>query len=111
MHDNEWERQRAEVLLKGKVAIDSHEDIEGVGCQRKRFAILDTSPARLLNRFHIMTDDVLREAPVNTFIKQNSHETDSRRRSLASSRNPITCSRVTDGKPSRKSSIDSPASR
>jgi hypothetical protein len=49
--------------------------------------------------------------PIDAFVEQDLHEAASTIRVLASSKKAMTCSRVTDGNPSRKSSIDSPASR
>src|SRR5579864_2745508 len=58
-----------------------------------------------------MADKIPAKALINALIKQDSHcqWTLATTRSLASSKNANTCSLVTDGKPSKKASIDSPA--
>jgi hypothetical protein len=58
-----------------------------------------------------MTDNIARKAPIDAFVDKNSREAASIIRFFASFRSAMTCSRVTAGNPSRKSSIDSPASR
>ena len=68
-------------------------------------------PTHLTDGLDIVTDNVTRQAPVNALVEEDSHDTVSINRSFASSRKAMTCSRVTDGNPSRKSSIASPASR
>jgi hypothetical protein len=45
------------------------------------------------------------------FVNQYLHRADATRRSFACSRKRMTCSRLTEGNPARKSSMDSPASR
>jgi hypothetical protein len=63
-----------------------------------------------LGGLHFVGGKLAAEAPVDALVEQHPHETVSISRSFASSRNAMTCSRVTDGNPSRKSSIVSPAS-
>jgi hypothetical protein len=67
--------------------------------------------AHLAGGLHVMSRNIAGEAPVDAFVEQNLHEAASTICVLASSRKAMTRSRVTDGNPSRKSSIDSPASR
>src|SRR5262249_43304661 len=59
---------------------------------------------------HFVGCNLAAEPPVDTLVEQHPHETVSISRSFASSRKAITCSRVPDGNPSRKSSMVSPAS-
>jgi hypothetical protein len=58
-----------------------------------------------------MPDEIARDPPFGALVEKNPHAVVSRRLSFAASRKPTTCSRVTDGKPARKSSIYSPAWR
>src|SRR5262249_10720060 len=77
----------------------------------QQFSVLDARPAHLSGCLDVVSGDVARQSPVDAFIEQHLHETDWTSRSFASSKKAMTCSRVTDGKPSRNSSIESPASR
>ncbi len=52
-----------------------------------------------------------RETPINAFVDKYSQKAAATRRSFACSRKLMTCSRLMEGKPARKSSIESPASR
>jgi hypothetical protein len=79
--------------------------------KRQQLTVLDRRPAHLTSRFDIVADDIARQAPVDAFVQERLHEAASIARAFASSRKVITWSRGTDGNPSRKSSIDSPASR
>src|SRR5207249_6629560 len=59
-----------------------------------------------------MADEIASESSIDAFVEQDLHfAAAASMHSFASSRNAITCSRETLGKPSRKSSIESPASR
>jgi len=79
--------------------------------QSQQLTVLNGRPPHLSRGLDVMTDDVSRQPPIDAFVDQDSHETLATSRSFASSRKAITCSRETVGKPSRKSSSDSPASR
>ena len=67
--------------------------------------------ARHARRLDLVADDVTGEAPVKALVEEDPHEKEAISRSFACSRKAMTCFLPTDGKPSRKSSIDSPASR
>jgi uncharacterized protein (DUF433 family) len=77
----------------------------------EQFAVRYRRPPHLPRRPDIMSDDLARETPIDALVKQHSHGTAAIARSFASSRKAMTCSRFTDGKPFRKSLMDSPASR
>ena len=109
--DDHCEWQGIDTLLKCKVPVDRDECIELPGGARQQCAVLDAGPAKLDNRTYFVSGDVASQSPVDTFVEQKPHDAVSINRSLANSRKEITCSRLTLGKPSRKSSIDSPASR
>src|SRR5580704_13894535 len=108
-NDGNWEG--TEILLKGQVSIHRDEHIEMVCGNREQLADRDGRQTHLTNGLHVVTDDLTRQTPVDAFVEKNLHEAASITRVFASSRKAMTCSRVTDGNPSRKSSIDSPASR
>jgi len=108
---NDEKREQSKVLLKCKISIDCNKHIEMLGCKLQQFSVCDRCPTHLARSLNLVPDDVACEAPINAFVKEHFHEVVSISRSFASSRKTITCCRVTDGKPARKSSIDSPASR
>ena len=110
LKDNDGYRKRDNVLLKGQVSIHCYEHVELRGRKGEQFSIFERRPPHLTRRLHLVRSKLAAEAPVNTFVEQHPHETVSISRSFASSRKAMTCSRVTDGNPSRKSSIVSPAS-
>ena len=110
--NNDCDREGRQILLKGKIAINSDEYLELARGECKQFPVLDSQPPHLARGLDLVTHDVPREAPVNTLIDKYFHATAAAtRRSFACSRKRITCPRSTDGNPARKSSIDSPASR
>jgi hypothetical protein len=104
-------REGNQILLEGQVSIYRDEYIEVFGGKRQQLAIRDGRPSHLASGLDVVPDDITRQAPVDTFVEKNPHEAAAITRAFASSRNAMTCSRVTDGNPARKSSIDSPASR
>jgi hypothetical protein len=108
---NDGDRERGEVLLKGEVSIDRNEHVELFFSKRQQLTILDRRPAHLTSDLDVVTDDIAPQAPVDALVEKDLQDAASITRSFASSRKAMTCSRVTDGNPSRKSSIDSPASR
>jgi hypothetical protein len=111
LKDDDGDGQRAKILLEGKISIDRDEHVEFLRRQREQFPILDRSPAHPAGGHDLMTYQVAREPPIDAFVEENPHVTDSTSRSFAASRNSMTCARPTDGKPARNSSIESPASR
>lgn len=68
-------------------------------------------PAHLPNRLGVEAGQITKESRVDALVEQDSHRVPASTRAFVSSRNASTCSRVTEGKPSRKSSMDSPPSR
>src|SRR5208283_2380759 len=104
-------REGHQILLKGQVSIHRDEHVELWRGKGQQFSIFDGSPTHLTSGLNVVTDDITRQAPVDTFVEKNLHDAASITRSFASSRKAMTCSRVRDGNPSRKSSIESPASR
>src|ERR1700730_9858814 len=111
MQDDDGNRQRNKVLLKGKISIDRDEYVEMLRRECQKLAVLDRGPSHLTSSLDLVPDNVTRQAPIHTFVEKHPHNVDSTSRSFASSRKAMTCARGTDGKPSRKASIDSPASR
>jgi len=69
------------------------------------------APAKVQNRQNFVAKDIAGQSAINTFVEQQLRDAVSINRSLANSRKETICSRLTLGKPPRKSSIDSPASR
>jgi hypothetical protein len=59
-------------------------------CEREQLAVLDGSPTHLARSLHVVATDVARKAPIDTFVEKNSHETESTRRSFASSKKATT---------------------
>src|SRR5208282_2355124 len=108
---DDGDREGTQVLLKGQVPIHRNEHVKTFRGKRQHFAVLDRRTTHLTGHFDVMTEDVTRQAPVDAFVEQDLHDAASITRSFASSRKAMTCSRVTEGNPWRKSSIDSPASR
>lgn len=109
--DEDRDRESCEVLLERQIPVDGHEGIELLSRQGQQFTILDGCPPHLPGRLDVMPDDVARQSPIDALVEQDSHDALATSSSFASSRRPITWSRVTVGKPSRKSSMVSPASR
>ena len=100
-----------EILLKSKIAVDGHKRVKLLLGQSEQVAVLDTCPTHLRNGQDFVSSDLLCKSAVDAFVLQNSREATGSIRAFASSRKAITCSRVTVGKPSRKSSIVSPPSK
>ena len=98
-------------MLKRQIAVNGDEDVDLPRRKSEQFAISNRCPTHLLCGLDLVIDDVTSQPPVDTFVEEDFHETDSISRSFACSRNAMTCSRVTDGKPSRNSSMESPASK
>src|ERR1043166_2767080 len=99
-------------LLRREPSIHGNKRVEFLFSQCKQFAILDSTPTAFLNRCDLMADEIARESAVNALVEQNLHfVAEASMHSFASSRNAMTCSRETLGKPSRKSSMESPPSR
>src|ERR1700682_4986537 len=109
-HDN-GDRVSDQILLKGQVSIYRDEYVKLSARERQQLSILDRRPAHLTSGLDVVANDITSQTPIDAFVEQNLHEAASTIRVLASSRNAMTCSRVTDGKPARNSSMDSPASR
>src|ERR1041385_5504821 len=99
------------MLLEGEVPVDGDEYVELFRGKRKQFAVLNSRPSHLVRRLDFMADDVARKPSVNALIDEYLHEAAATRRSFACSRNSMTCSRLTEGNPARKSSMESPDSR
>src|SRR5437773_10779852 len=77
--------------------------------EREQIAGLNASPAAFLNSRNRMADKIPSESSIDAFVEQDLHfVAAASMHSFASSRNAITCSRETLGKPSRKSSMESP---
>src|SRR6266545_2214373 len=99
------------MLLEGEIPIDGNEHVKFFRGQRKQFAVLDGRPSHLVRGTDFVADNAAREAPINALVDKHFHEAVATRRSFACSRNSMTCSRLTEGNPARKSSMDSPDSR
>lgn len=89
--------KRNNVLLKSEISIHGYEYIEFLRCERQQFAICDRGPAPLTGGTDIVTGDFPGEAPIEAFVKKDSHDVVSMRRSFASCKNSITCFLVTVG--------------
>ena len=95
------------ILLKRQVAIDRNENAKLFCSQREKLAVFHGGLTHLRNSPDFMTDYILSDPTINASVEENSHEAAATIRSFASSRKATTWSRVTVGKPSRKSSIGS----
>ncbi len=96
---------------KRQIAIHGDENVYSTRSSTKQIAVFDTRPAESRHRLNFVFGQLVGKPAVDALVEQHSHDIVSIKRSLAISRNEITCSRETLGKPSRKSSMDSPASR
>ena len=97
--------------MKREIVIDGDESVELTRSLGKQGAVVNTRPAEPRHRLNFVSMEVVSKPAVDTLVEQHSHGVVSINRSLAISRNAMTCSRATLGKPSRKSLMDSPASR
>jgi hypothetical protein len=109
--DSNCDREDSDVLLKGEITINRHEDIEAFSGERKQFAVSDRDPTHLAGGFDFVADKVARKTPVYALVEEHLHAVVATSRSFAASRNAMTCARVTVGNPARNSSIEPPASR
>jgi hypothetical protein len=92
--------------------IHRHECVKFFLRKGEEIAILNAGPASARYSSDFVTGQIVRESPINAFVEQQLHlAAAASMRSLASSRNAMTCLRETLGKPSSKSSIESPPSR
>jgi len=99
---------RRPVERTGSIEADKYVEVRRR--EGEQLAILERRPPHLPRGLYFVGCKLAAEWPVDALVEQHPHETVSISRSFASSRKTITCSRVTDGNPSRKSSIVSPAS-
>ena len=111
MKNDDGDGELREMLLKGEVAVNRHEDVELFLRASEELSNLDTGPAGLRNRDYLMAFDFLGQSAVDTLVEKDVHEAIGSIRAFASSRKAITCSRETVGKPSRNSSIVCPPSK
>jgi hypothetical protein len=111
LEHNDGNGERDNVLLRGQVSIHCYEQLELRCREDEQLAILERHPPHLTRGLDLVDSEFAAEAPVDALVQQHLHATVSISRSFASSRKAMTCSRVTDGNPARKSSIVSPASR
>src|SRR5438128_813944 len=100
----------SQILLEREITINSYKDIKLLFSKGEQFAILYSCPSHLRHSLHKISWKLFGEPSVYAIRLEVS----SRQAailiicSLASSKKAITCSLDTVGKPSRKSSIDSP---
>lgn len=100
-----------EMLLKGKISVYGHENIELLFGEREKLTISHGRPPHLRHGADVVSGQFPREAAIHTLVEENPHEAFATIRAFASSRKATTWSRFTVGKPSRNSSMVSPASR
>jgi len=99
------------VLLVRRILVDCQKDIKLRGGQSQQRSVLNMFPAELLYRSRVISTQVTQQTPINALVNQHLHSAYANTLALVSSKKAMTCSRLTDGKPLRKSSIESPASR
>src|SRR5216684_863917 len=104
-HDDRDGESR-EMLLEGEIPVDGDEHVELFRGHPKQFPVLDGRPSHLARSLDFVADDIAREPPIDALVDKYFHEAVATRRSFACSRNSMTCSRLTEGNPARKSSID-----
>jgi hypothetical protein len=63
MEDDDGDRQRGQVLLKGKIAIDGDKDVEVLSRQGEQLTVLDRCPAHLADGLDVVADDVAGQPP------------------------------------------------
>src|SRR5690348_7204883 len=110
MQDDDCDVIPRKILLKRQVAIYDDEDLEAFFGKSQQVTVFDCRPSHLGDGLDLMPCNIFRQPTVNAFIKQYLHDAAATIRSLASSRKATTCSRLTVGNPSRKSSMVSPPS-
>ena len=69
MNQDNGNREFWQVLLKGKVAINSYEGVELSLRQAQKFSIRDASPPLIVNRARIETRDIRYEASVDALVE------------------------------------------
>lgn len=109
--DDHGHRDFRNPILKRQVAVDRDEHVELRSSQTQQFAVPDFRPAHLAGCADVVTYEVSQQAPVDALVEKHLHAGSFTNSSAAASRNATTSPRFTMGKPSRKSSIESPASR
>jgi hypothetical protein len=99
------------ILLKRQVPVNGNENIELLFGKGMEVAVANRRPSHFRGGLHGVTGKLPRQPAVNTLVEENPHEAEATIRAFAFSRKAITCSRLTVGNPSRKSSMVSPPSR
>lgn len=99
--ENNSNCESGQMLLKGQVSIDRDQHVES---SLSTFKEIPVCPDR-------EAFELPRQAAIYAFVKQDLQAASVVANVAPRSRNATTCSRVTDGKPSRKSSMVSPPSR
>jgi hypothetical protein len=56
--NNDCDRERGKILLKGKISIDGHEYIELLCGEGKQFTVLYGRPSHLTCRLDVVTDNL-----------------------------------------------------
>ena len=109
---NYGERESRQVLFNGDLSIHGHEHIKLLLGEREEIAVLDSRPTLARYCGDNMSDQIVCQPSIYALVEQYLHSiAAASTRVFASSKKAITCSRDTLGKPSRKSSIESPPSR
>src|ERR1700676_4981217 len=98
------------MLLKRQIAVDSDEDIELGLSQSQQLAVGNSRPSLPDDGMNFDCVDMVSKPTIHTLVEKNLQAASWTASVAARSRNATTCSRVTEGKPRRKSSIVSPAS-
>ncbi|SLM49428.1 protein of unknown function [Nitrospira japonica] len=99
------------VLLECNIAIYCHKNIVLSLRPPQEIAVLNAGPASLRDRDNLMAFNLIGQSTIDTLVEEKFHEATGNMRVFASSRKAITCSRVTVGNPSRKSSMVCPPSK
>ena len=98
------------MLLKRQIAVDGYEDIELDLSQSQQLAVSNSGPSLPDDGMDFDRMDTFGKPTIHTLVEKNLQAASWTASVAARSRNATTCSRVTEGKPRRKSSIVSPAS-
>jgi hypothetical protein len=100
-----------QMLLEGQVSVDGNECVEFCCGQAQQTAVRYSYPALIRDRANLNSAEAGYQPGINTFVEKDSQAASVTASVAARSRKSTTCDRDTEGKPARKSSMESPASR
>jgi hypothetical protein len=100
-----------QMLLDGQISVDSNEYVEFCCGQAQQPAVRYSYPPLIRDRANLNSTEAGYQPGINAFVEKDSQAASVTVSVVARSRKSTTCDRDTEGKPARKSSMESPASR